>query len=108
MKKTRRDSLTGPIISVPWNSGSSHISAWDRRRSRGARPKEYSLYFEVAQHSERRRDRVEIGGESLFQGTDMIGPVKLALGLFFIRVAPFLCVGRKVKATRDGSAYCDG
>jgi hypothetical protein len=69
MKKTSRDSLTGPIISVPWISDFSRISARDRRRSQGAWPKEYSLYSEVAQRSERRRDRVEICGKSLIQGT---------------------------------------
>jgi len=54
---------------VPWNSDFFDISAWDRRRSQGARPPEYSMYFKVAQRSERRRDRVEICGKLLIQGT---------------------------------------
>jgi hypothetical protein len=54
---------------VPCISDLSHISAWDRRRSQGARPQEYSSYFKVAQRSERRRDRVEICDKSLIQGT---------------------------------------
>jgi hypothetical protein len=58
-----------PKALAPWISDLLHISAWDRRRPQGARPQEYSAYFKVAQRSERRRDRVEICGRSLVQGT---------------------------------------
>ncbi len=72
---------------VPCISDLSHISAWDRRRSQGARPQEYSSYFKVAQRSERRRDRVEICDKSLIQGTRVcpyiLGP--RSLRRFFVR-----------------------
>ena len=69
MKKTSRDSLTGPIISVPWNSDFPHISTRSRRRSLRCATLKYEEYSGGRAPCERRRSRADICEKSLIQGT---------------------------------------